>query len=321
MPTSIAGDGFIVRQPAESDAEALGELVGDPEHAAEVVASWVGHWEVDGYGSWVVEGADGALLGFVGVRPREEDIALTIRSSAAAAADGRAAAVLRLVVAHSLEWLPDAPLRLRVGADDPATQALAESAGLVHVEQQDHEAKGRRWHVLESPYPRSFSRLPEAPRAQLRGLWTRVNDAGGSVGFLPGASAGAVEAELDRRAAALESGTQTGLALMSPTGSIIGVGFLRRATNELMSHARVAEAVMIDPQRQGRGHGRQLMAVLHRAAREQGVELLTLDYRDGDGLGDFYGQLGYREVGRVPGLIRVAEGDDRDSVTLVRRLD
>ncbi|GAA3617509.1 hypothetical protein GCM10022199_22340 [Marihabitans asiaticum] len=63
------------------------------------------------------------------------------------------------------------------------------------------------------------------------------------------------------------------------------------------------------------------MAVLHRAAREQGVELLTLDYRDGDGLGDFYGQLGYREVGRVPGLIRVAEGDDRDSVTLVRRLD
>ncbi|GAA3617518.1 hypothetical protein GCM10022199_22350 [Marihabitans asiaticum] len=160
MPTSIAGDGFIVRQPAESDAEALGELVGDPEHAAEVVASWVGHWEVDGYGSWVVEGADGALLGFVGVRPREEDIALTIRSSAAAAADGRAAAVLQLVVAHSLEWLPDAPLRLRVGADDPATQALAESAGLVHVEQQDHEAKGRRWHVLESPYPRSFSRLP-----------------------------------------------------------------------------------------------------------------------------------------------------------------
>ena len=56
------------------------------------------------------------------------------------------------------------------------------------------------------------------------------------------------------------------------------------------------------------------------AAREAGVELVTLDYRGGTGLGEFYTRYGYTEVGRVPGGVRVAPGDDRDGVIMARSL-
>ena len=47
----------------------------------------------------------------------------------------------------------------------------------------------------------------------------------------------------------------------------------------------------------------------------------ALDVRSGLGTTRFYETCGYVEVGRVPGVIRVASGDDRDSVVLARRLD
>jgi len=43
--------------------------------------------------------------------------------------------------------------------------------------------------------------------------------------------------------------------------------------------------------------------------------------RSGLGTTRFYEVCGYVEVGRVPGVIRVAPGDDRDSVVMARRLD
>jgi hypothetical protein len=43
--------------------------------------------------------------------------------------------------------------------------------------------------------------------------------------------------------------------------------------------------------------------------------------RSGLGTTRFYELCGYVEVGRVPELVRVAPGDDRDSVLMARRLD
>ena len=45
-----------------------------------------------------------------------------------------------------------------------------------------------------------------------------------------------------------------------------------------------------------------------------GLEALTLMTRSGTGAERFYKRCGYREVGRIPGAIRVRPGDDRDEV-------
>ncbi|SDT63526.1 hypothetical protein [Jiangella sp. DSM 45060] len=58
----------------------------------------------------------------------------------------------------------------------------------------------------------------------------------------------------------------------------------------------------------------------HTLAREDGLEFLHLTYRDGMGLDRFYESCGFAEVGRIPGAIRVAPGDDRDSVLMIRKL-
>lgn len=321
MPTTVAGSGFTLRRPTLEDAPPLGELVGDPERAEAVVEGWAQAWDADGYGTWVVEGEGGELLGFVGLRPRTDDITVTVRSNETAARDGRARGALRRAVAHGIEWFPDKPLRMRVPAQDVTTRAVAESSGLVHVPEEDHEARGTAWQVLESPYVRVFESFPDKARERVVDLWTRVNEAGGAVGFVRDATRADVEQEMERRALALQSGALTGVALMSPVGDLLGIGFLRRPTTSLMAHVRNVEAVMVEPEQRGLSLGRHLMAGIHRVAREQGVEVLTLDYRDGLGLGDFYESVGYSEVGRFVGLIRVAEGDDRDGVAMMRRID
>ncbi|MEO7423195.1 MAG: GNAT family N-acetyltransferase, partial [Ornithinibacter sp.] len=103
--------------------------------------------------------------------------------------------------------------------------------------------------------------------------------------------------------------------------TIVAMGFLVAGHNPLHFHTRTAYRVMTDPSRRGRNLGRLLMAAMHRVAREQGVEVVVLDVRSGLGTTGFYEGCGYVEVGRVPGIIRVAPRDDRDSVIMARRLD
>ena len=51
-----------------------------------------------------------------------------------------------------------------------------------------------------------------------------------------------------------------------------------------------------------------------------GYEFLHLGARDGTGVDGFYRRLGYTEIGRIPGAIRVAADDDRDEILLVCRV-
>jgi ribosomal protein S11 len=51
-------------------------------------------------------------------------------------------------------------------------------------------------------------------------------------------------------------------------------------------------------------------------ARKLGLEALQVTVRGGTGREAFYQRLGYREVGRLPGALRVDAGDDRDEIVL-----
>jgi hypothetical protein len=63
------------------------------------------------------------------------------------------------------------------------------------------------------------------------------------------------------------------------------------------------------------------MREAERLAPTLGFEALHLTVRGGLGLEEFYKRLGYREIGRLPGALRVAPGDDRDEVLMWRAVD
>ena len=76
--------------------------------------------------------------------------------------------------------------------------------------------------------------------------------------------------------------------------------------------------VMVHPRHQGKGYGRDLLTAAEQAARTfDGIEAVRLTCRGGLGLERFYGSCGYKEVGRIPGAIRVEPGDDRDDVIML----
>ena len=57
--------------------------------------------------------------------------------------------------------------------------------------------------------------------------------------------------------------------------------------------------------------------ILEIARQEMGLEQLHLAARGGMGLERFYARLGWREIGRWPGALRLAPGDDRDEVLMI----
>ncbi|SHN46838.1 Acetyltransferase (GNAT) family protein [Cryptosporangium aurantiacum] len=95
------------------------------------------------------------------------------------------------------------------------------------------------------------------------------------------------------------------------------VAWLLLAESEslLRRHWRTVYRVQVDPEWQGLGLGTSLMAAAAAYAKEAlGLEALTLMTRSGTGAERFYKRCGYREVGRIPGAIRVGPNDDRDEL-------
>lgn len=323
IPRAISSTTMTMHAPVEDDVSLVAELMGVPADAArpaQIIATWQEHWDEHGYGTWIIRDPHGDLAGFVGVRAHAEFIRLTLRTTERADGDDLGSRALRLVSAHATEWLPDLPVRIRVAPEDTATFSAVTSAGLVHVAELDHTSEEGDWQVLEMPYVRVAERIPSRAREAMLQMWLAVNDAGGSVGFLPGATAQDVAPVLDGYATRVESGATVCVSLNSPLGDLLGFGFVVGSTGTLMAHTANLERIMTDPTQRGTNHGALLMAGLHRAARARGVEIMTLDYRGGTGLGEFYTRYGYAEVGRVPGALRLAPGDDRDGVIMARSL-
>lgn len=154
-------------------------------------------------------------------------------------------------------------------------------------------------------------------RERLVALWTDVTNAGGAVGFVAPVTAERVRPVADRQLAGVTGGPDRLLtAWDDATGRLAGVLFFESQRFDLMEHWRLLKRVMIHPDFQGRGYGAALLAEAERVAREWGLTGLKLTLRGGLGLERFYGRSGYTEVGRVPGAIRVADGDDRDDVSM-----
>jgi GNAT superfamily N-acetyltransferase len=166
---------------------------------------------------------------------------------------------------------------------------------------------------------RAVSTVDDALRGELLTCWTDVSNAGGAVGFVPPVTEDDVAPVLARLLEGIDSGRDV-LCVLTVDGRTAGFAALVGSSSPLRRHWATVLRVQVHPSQQGRGLGRELMAGVHRIAGERGWEFLSLTARGGTGVEAFYRGLGYREVGRLPGAIRVAPGDDRDEILLSRPL-
>ncbi|MFE0509693.1 GNAT family N-acetyltransferase [Streptomyces sp. NPDC058964] len=157
-----------------------------------------------------------------------------------------------------------------------------------------------------------------ALRDGVLGLWADVSNAGGAVGFVTPVAPEEIRPELVKHLAAMAEGRTRLLVGHDEAGEVAATAFFSFNTHRLMRHWVWLYTVMVHPRHQGKGYGRDLLAAAADAARGfDGIEAVRLTCRGGLGLERFYGSCGYKEVGRVPGAIRVAPGDDRDDIFML----
>ncbi|GGW98405.1 GNAT family N-acetyltransferase [Streptomyces noursei] len=148
-------------------------------------------------------------------------------------------------------------------------------------------------------------------------LWADVSNAGGAVGFVPPVTSSDIRPDLVRHLAALAEGRERLIVGRDADGRIVANAFLTLNWHRMSTHWLWVYTVMVHPSLQGCGVGRALMAAVSDAARGiDGVIGLRLTCRGGTGLRRFYQACGYREIGRAPRAIKLADDDFRDDVTM-----
>ncbi|NYI08154.1 GNAT family N-acetyltransferase [Allostreptomyces psammosilenae] len=157
-------------------------------------------------------------------------------------------------------------------------------------------------------------------REEIVELWTDVSNAGGAVGFVPPVDREDVRPTAEASLAGLADGADRLLVGRDEAGRLVAMVFFTGKRFVLQEHWCTIKRLMVRPDRQGGGLGRRLMAEVDRQGRALGYEALHLTLRGGLGLEVFYARCGWKEVGRLPGALRVAPGDDRDEVHMWRSL-
>jgi GNAT superfamily N-acetyltransferase len=157
--------------------------------------------------------------------------------------------------------------------------------------------------------------------AQLVTCWRDVSNAGGAVGFpFPPVAEAEVAAAVDSLVASLRA-PLTRLLVATAADRLAGWLLLAGNTSAVAAHWARVQRVQSAPAFRGTGVGRGLMTELARAAKNDfGLEQLHLELRGGQGLEGFYESLGWREIGRWPGALRLRPDDDRDEVLMLRSL-
>lgn len=91
-------------------------------------------------------------------------------------------------------------------------------------------------------------------------------------------------------------------------GEIVGMAQLVFSGATNADHRAEVQRVAVAADARGRGIGRQLMAALEKAARENGVTLLWLTTHDATAACVFYEAIGYKRLGTMPNYSRRPDG-------------
>ncbi|MEU6424424.1 GNAT family N-acetyltransferase [Microbispora sp. NPDC046973] len=163
--------------------------------------------------------------------------------------------------------------------------------------------------------------MSSALRRELIECWVTVTNAGGAAGFpFPPVSFDEVAVVADQLIAGLDP-ERSRLLVALVDGTLAGWLNVRRSVDPLIAHWGTVHHLQTHTSFRSRGIGAALMREVRQVAREEmALEQLHLAARGGVGLEDFYGRLGWKEIGRWPGALRLAPGDDRDEVLMVLEL-
>jgi ribosomal protein S18 acetylase RimI-like enzyme len=145
--------------------------------------------------------------------------------------------------------------------------------------------------------------LTAAEVADLVELLVAVVADGASVGYLPPLDP--VEAEAYWRSTIRPDNV---LLVTARDGRIVGTAQLELAMRANGRHRAEVNKVLVHPDCQRQGIGRDLMAAVESEARARGRTTLHLDTREGDPSNALYVRAGFREAGRIPQWARSAMG-------------
>jgi GNAT superfamily N-acetyltransferase len=154
---------------------------------------------------------------------------------------------------------------------------------------------------------------------KLTSLWVDVSNAGGAVGFVPPVTEEQMAEVTVRAFEAVKTGRDR-VVVAYEGNEPVGFLFLVQRPGPLFRHWATVKRLQVHPTRQGWGIGRRLLEETQRVLRDEGLEQLHLTVRGGTGTESFYESLGYEVKARIPGVIRVDAGDDREEIYMVRLL-
>lgn len=155
---------------------------------------------------------------------------------------------------------------------------------------------------------------------RLERIWLDVGNAGGAVGTPIPATIADVKKLSTKAFREVNEGSDH-VVVAYQDGEPVGLAFLTHNPGELFQHWATIKRLQVHPSLQGRGIGAALMAGILEIARDElNLEQLQLTVRGETGTESFYERFGFEVVGRIPGAIRVAPGDDRDMIYMVARL-
>ena len=117
----------------------------------------------------------------------------------------------------------------------------------------------------------------------------------------------------------LRAGTR--LLMVAFSGDeLVGSGQLALSQRANSPHRAELEKLFVAAAVRGRGVGKLLMAALHHIALDHGRSLILLNTRHREPPERFYKELGYREVGVIPGWTIGPDGERYDHITLYQEL-
>jgi len=160
----------------------------------------------------------------------------------------------------------------------------------------------------------------EAHLDELAGLLQACVEDGASVNFILPYSVEDAKAFWRRKV--LPRMPDGGLAVLVARvdGRIAGSVQLDHDTPPNQPHRADIKKLLVHPDFQRRGIGRQLMTEIERIALELGRTLLTLDTRTGDKGENLYTSLGFKIAGVIPAYSRDARLDQYDPATFMYKL-